>query len=223
MGPPRHPGSLCPLGSPWYMASPWHLEPRGTQDPHVVQHCCVTWDPFSTQYPPVSPGTFLAPGLPDGTHRPHVSGTPVVPGSPGTTVTPGAPMAPSPPRDPLCTPMAPSTQSPNGTRWDGGVGQREFQSQPPPLIWGLPPPWLLLHPTALLCCRGGCVAAWGLHSCMGEVVPLYVGEGLRASTWGAALPHGGLHSPVGAALHHACTAPLCCSRCLWCRETLGGS
>lgn len=210
-GTPVVPGTPMVCSTPTSPGTLWYPRPP-------LRRLGPSWHPG----PPMAPTIPMSPGTP------AVAGSPVAPGTRGDTWDPSWPPAPllgptvAPPWPPA--PIA-GPSAPDGTWWEGGGGQREFQSQPPPPPFG-GVPWLLLHPTALLSCRGGCAAAWGLHPCMGEVVPLHGrGEGLRASTLGGggALPHGGLHSPLGAALQRACMAPLCCSQCLWCRETLGGS
>lgn len=200
----------------WHPHGTW--DPCGTRDPHGMQHPYVTWDPLVPETPlrhlgpSWHPGPPMAPTIPMSPGTPAVAGSPVAPGTRGDTWDPSWPPAPlsgptvAPPWPPA--PIA-GPSAPDGTWWEGGGGQREFQSQPPPPPFG-GVPWLLLHPTALLSCRGGCAAAWGLHPCMGEVVSLHGrGEGLRASTlgggriaaWGAAFPSGGctaacLHGPV---------------------------
>lgn len=174
-GIPVSPRTLCHLGSPWHMGPSWYLAPLWYPRPP-----CVTWDLPCHQGP-----LWLLEAL----------------RHPAPMVTPGTPYGPQPPTGTHCgTPWPPAPIVAPITRWHtvgwGGSGRISEPTSPsPPHIWGCADPKAAAPSHSIALLQGGCAAAWGLHPCMGKVVPLHGGgggEGLRASTWeGAALPHGG--------------------------------
>lgn len=213
----------------WHPHGTW--DPCGTRDPHGMQHPYVTWDPLVPETPlrrlgpSWHPGPPMAPTIPMSPGTPAVAGSPVAPGTHGDTHHGLQP----PCRDPLWHPHGPQhpSQDPTPLMAHGGRGggvRENFRANLPPPHLGvcrgccsIPQHCSAAGGAALL--HGGCTRAWGKWCrCMGG------GRGFVQAHWGGgALPHGGLRSPLGAALQRACMAPLCCSQCLWCRETLGGS